>query len=76
MPKKALSINFPIQRVVLSDVLPYEVPIVFSNKYFYRFLCEHNIKVFGGSKIEWDSKDSVLDNLVKILLNIQNLMLL
>ena len=23
--KKALSINFPIERVVLSDVLPYEV---------------------------------------------------
>lgn len=69
MPKKALSINFPIQRVVLSDVLPYEVPIVFSNKYFYRFLCKHNIR-FLGSKIEWDSKDSVLDNLVKILLSI------
>lgn len=69
MPKKALSINFPIQRVVLSDVLPYEVPIVFSNKYFYRFLCTHNIR-FLGSKIEWDSKDSVLDNLIKILLSI------
>ncbi|HEY1026252.1 MAG TPA: antiviral reverse transcriptase Drt3b [Pseudomonas sp.] len=69
MPKKALSINFPIQRVVLSDVLPYEVPIVFSNKYFYRFLCEHNIR-FLGSKIEWYSKDIVLDNLVKMLLGI------
>lgn len=69
MPKKALSINFPIQRVVLSDVLPYEVPIVFSNKYFYRFLCEHNVR-FLGSRIEWDSKDITLDNLVKILISI------
>lgn len=69
MPKKALSINFPIQRVVLSDVLPYEVPIVFSNKHFYRFLCEHNIR-FLESKIEWNSKDIVLDNLVKMLLSI------
>lgn len=69
MPKKALSINFPIQRVVLSDVLPYEIPIVFSNKYFYKFLCEHKIR-FLGSKIEWDAKDRVLDNLVKILLSI------
>ncbi|MNJ20350.1 reverse transcriptase [compost metagenome] len=69
MPKKALSINFPIERVVLSDVLPYEVPIVFSNRYFYRFLCEHNVK-FSGSKIQWNSKDPVLDNLVKMLLGI------
>lgn len=69
MPKKALSINFPIQRVVLSDVLPYEVPIVFSNRYFYRFLCEYNIR-FLGTRIEWDSKDLVLDNLVKMLLSI------
>ncbi|MDD2005975.1 antiviral reverse transcriptase Drt3b [Pseudomonas putida] len=69
MPKKALSINFPIQRVVLSDVLPYEVPIVFSNRYFYRFLCEHDVK-FSGSKIEWISKDSTLDSLVKMLLGI------
>ncbi|MBI6125371.1 RNA-directed DNA polymerase [Serratia marcescens] len=69
MSKKALSINFPIQRVVLSDVLPYEVPIVFSNKHFYRFLCEHNVR-FSDTKIERNSKDNVLDNLVKILLSI------
>ncbi|MFG0268798.1 antiviral reverse transcriptase Drt3b [Pseudomonas sp. zjy_14] len=69
MPKKALSINFPVQRVVLSDVLPYEVPIIFSNRYFYRFLCEHDIR-FSGSKIEWISKDVILDSLVKMLLGI------
>ena len=68
--KKALSINFPIERVVLSDVLPYEVPIVFSNRYFYRFLCEHNIK-FNGNTISWTTKDEVLDNLVKMILGIQ-----
>lgn len=69
MPKKALSINFPIQRVVLSDVLPYEVPIVFSNRYFYRFICQHDVRV-SGSKIEWNSKDSVLDGLVKMLMGV------
>lgn len=68
--KKALSINFPIERVILSDVLPYEVPIVFSNRYFYRFLCEHNIK-FNGNTISWTTKDEVLDNLVKMILGIQ-----
>lgn len=68
--KKALSINFPVERVVLSDVLPYEVPIVFSNRYFYRFLCEHSIK-FRGNKITWNNVDEVLDNLVKMVLGIQ-----
>lgn len=68
--KKALSINFPVERVVLSDVLPYEVPIVFSNRYFYRFLCDHSIK-FNGDSISWDRGDDVLENLVKMVLGIQ-----
>lgn len=67
--KKALSINFPVERVVLSDVLPYEVPIVFSNRYFYRFLCEYSIKL-NGNKITWTHRDVVLDNLVKMALGI------
>lgn len=68
--KKALSINFPVERVVLSDVLPYEVPIVFSNRYFYRLLCEHDIK-FNGNRISWRYSDEVLDNLVKMVLGVQ-----
>lgn len=67
--KKALSINFPVERVVLSDVLPYEVPIVFSNRYFYRFLCDNAIK-FNGKMLSWKRGDEVLDNLVKMLLGI------
>lgn len=67
--KKSLSINFPVERVVLSDVLPYEVPIVFSNRYFYRFLCNYSIK-FHKNKISWNNIDEVLDNLVKMVLGI------
>lgn len=40
MTKKALSINFPIERAVLSDFSPFEVPITFSNRHFYHFLVE------------------------------------
>lgn len=68
--KKALSINFPVERVVLSDVLPYEVPIVFSNRYFYRFLCDHEIK-FSNNQIVWNAADEVLDNLIKMVFGIQ-----
>ncbi|MCV4267285.1 antiviral reverse transcriptase Drt3b [Pseudomonas capsici] len=70
MPKKALSINFPVERVVLSDVLPYEVPIVFSNRYFYRFLCEHSIKL-SNHKLTWDHHSEIIDNLVKMLFGIE-----
>jgi len=66
MAKRALSINFPVERAVLSDVLPYEVPITFSNRAYYNFLCDHSVK-FSDSKIFWRRKDEVLDNLVKIL---------
>lgn len=65
--KKSFSINFPIERVVLSDVLPYEVPIVFSNRYFYRFICEHAIR-YTDDTISWRYDDEVLDDLVRVLL--------
>lgn len=66
MSKKALSINFPVQRVVLSDILPYEIPIVFSNRNFYKFLCEYSV-VISENKLSWNSNNEVLDCLVKML---------
>jgi len=71
MAKKALSINFPIERVVLSDVLPYEVPIVFSNRHFYGFLCDHSVH-FSENKIVWNKKDTALDSLVKLLMGVKS----
>ncbi|WP_321882152.1 antiviral reverse transcriptase Drt3b [Paraburkholderia bannensis] len=66
MVKKALSINFPIERVILSDVLPYEIPIVCSNRYYYRFLIENAVK-FSDNKISWLRRDDYLDRLVKMI---------
>lgn len=47
MAKKALSINFPIERAVLSDFAPFEVPITFSNRHFYNFLIDYKVKHDG-----------------------------
>lgn len=69
MVKKALSINFPIERVILSDVLPYEIPIFCSNRYFYRFLIANIVK-FSDGKISWLSCDDCLDRLMKMLFGI------
>lgn len=69
MAKKALSINFPVERAVLSDVLPFEVPIVFSNRHFYKFLCEHGVK-YSNFTFSWFAKDDALDELVKLVVGV------
>lgn len=36
--RKKVPITYSKERVVLSDVLPYETPLIFSNRYFYSYL--------------------------------------
>ena len=47
--RKKVFIDYSKERVVLSDVLPYEIPLIFSNRYFYNYL----------RKKERSEKDSV-----------------
>lgn len=54
MSKRKKYIQYPKERAILSDVLPYEIPIIFSNRYFYRFLIENNI-LLNGEKIEFET---------------------
>ncbi|MDF6576514.1 ABC transporter ATP-binding protein, partial [Escherichia coli] len=70
MSKKALSINFPIERVVLSDFLPYEVPIIFSNRHFYKFIVKHQIK-HDGLNFIWLKRDGCLNSLILLLLGLE-----
>lgn len=62
MSKKKKHIQYPKERAILSDVLPYEIPITFSNRYFYRFLVNNNI-FLDGDKIDFKN-DFVGDNLI------------
>lgn len=61
MSKKKKYIQYPKERAILSDVLPYEVPITFSNRYLYRFLVNNNI-FLDGNKINFKN-DYVDDDL-------------
>lgn len=70
MTKKALSINFPIERAVLSDFSPFEVPITFSNRHFYHFLVEHHIK-HDGKNFSWKRKNASLNQLILLLLGLE-----
>lgn len=44
-------------RVLLSEVLPYETPIIFSNRYFYEFVVRYSVS-FNGKVLKWRSADS------------------
>ena len=41
--RRKIRLRYKKERVVFSDVLPYELPIIFSNRYFYRFLIKYDI---------------------------------
>ena len=38
---KKIKLSYSKERVLFSDVLPYECPIIFSNRYLYRFLAKY-----------------------------------
>lgn len=50
--KKKIKLCYSKERVLFSDVLPYECPIIFSNRYLYRFL----------AKYLWVGKEQKVDN--------------
>ena len=70
MVKKALSINFPIERAILSDFSPFEVPITFSNRHFYHFINKYNLKHDGNNFI-WRGKLKFITELMLILLGLE-----
>ena len=55
--RKKIRLHYAKERVVFSDVLPYELPLIFSNRYFYRFLVKNGICVKphkDGYKLCWN----------------------
>jgi len=73
--KKLRRIKFKKERVILSDILPYEIPITFSNRYLYDFFIEHNIEIKKIAKrkwlITWCKNDIQLNEIIRILLGIR-----
>ena len=54
MRRKKIRLKYKKERVLFSDVLPYELPFIFSNRYFYRFLVKNGIHI-ESDKIVWNS---------------------
>jgi sulfur relay (sulfurtransferase) DsrC/TusE family protein len=72
MKLKKRPIKYKKERVILSDILPYEIPITFSNRHFYDFLISNQIEVDENNKIKWDEKDDVLGGIIKLLFDFNN----
>lgn len=66
---KSISIKLKKERAILSDTLPYETPITFSNRFFYDFLLSYKIEAVGD-KIKWISKCPAIDNFIHIIFGI------
>ncbi|UYO75023.1 RNA-directed DNA polymerase [Halomonas qinghailakensis] len=67
--KKLLRIKLKKERVILSDTLPYETPITFSNRFFYEFIIENSLSV-GNGKITWNSISEANDTVISLLFGV------
>ena len=66
MKHRKKQINKKKERVVLSEVLPFEVPITFSNRHFCNFLTKNKVGV-SGNTISWSNPDASFEIIIKLL---------
>lgn len=64
---KKIQLRYSKERMLLSDVLPYEVPVTFSNRFLYDFLQKHELEYFKNNFI-WRPTSNLIDNVIKLLL--------
>ncbi len=69
MKPKKISLKYKKERAVWSDVLPYELPLIFSNHHFYDFLVDNDIE-FRGNGIHWKKDDAALDALIRLIFGV------
>lgn len=67
--RRKQTISYKKERVVLSEVLPYEIPVIFSNRYFYRFLVENRIETEGGN-INYSNSKLNIQEILKLIFNV------
>lgn len=64
------NIGYKKERVILSDVLPYEVPPFFSNRHFYNFLVDNRIHLVNEKLFFKKTNNNVLGKCVKLIFGI------
>jgi len=66
MSRKKYNLKYKRQRCILSDVLPYEIPVTFSNRHFYDFLDSARLNFLNGN-YSWLKDDDALDAIIRII---------
>lgn len=73
MRKKRKYIKYSKERVLLSDVLPYEIPITFSNRYLFEFISENKIEFSeNNTHISWKGDDEAIETIIKLLFDFRD----
>lgn len=69
--RKKIKISYSKERVVLSDILPFEIPLIYSNRYFYKYLlkCENFKKKIEKKKQELKTGNNVLKRKLETEIN-------
>lgn len=71
MKRKKHHLKYTKERAIVSDVLPYEVPVTFTNRHFYQYLLQNGIEIDEAGNISWNtSADTSLTDSLTILLSI------
>lgn len=64
-------LRYKKERVLLSDTLPYELPLIFTNRGFYRYLVKNEIEVDESGTLRWS--EHIPDGafaLMKLIMNV------
>jgi hypothetical protein len=69
--KKLLRIKLKKERVILSDTLPYETPITFSNRFFYDFIVKNRLECHE-KEITWKKNSDADEAIIHILLGLNH----
>ena len=72
--RKKIPITYSIDRVVLSDILPYETPVTFSNRYFYKYLIKRRKYFHRLSKLRGNKKSDFKYNYGKAYSEIESIL--
>ncbi len=70
MVRKKTRIRHKSNRSILSDMLPYEVPLTFTNRHFYKFIIENDIHMKAGD-VFWKNQGEQASQLILIMLGLK-----
>lgn len=67
--KRKVPIRLKKERVVLSEVLPFELPITFSNRHFYKFLVDNEINIIVDT-LQWKFTKPEIETIIRLLFDL------